>query len=137
MATTSPFNKLTDRSRSVLRRAALGAKHNNKPDAGPAELLHALAFTPGSVAAVALEYLGWKPHADGEMYGLTNETADFSQSAFLLSMAETAHSEALAIGHHYAGTEHVLLALVRTNPELFTDPEAVRREVLGILGHDP
>jgi ATP-dependent Clp protease ATP-binding subunit ClpA len=56
-------------------------------------------------------------------------------SASLGSIIATAHEQARLLGHDYVGTEHLLLALAHSHPELLPDPQAVRPLILDILGH--
>jgi ATP-dependent Clp protease ATP-binding subunit ClpA len=132
----SPFSKLTDRSRMVMRRAVAAAKQFGKADVGPNELLHALAFTEGGVAARALQNVGWTPTDNLSTYEFSPEIGDLTKSSFLEKIAAVAQKEAYAFDHRYSGTEHLLLALVRLYPDVVADPEKVRHEVLSILGHD-
>ena len=56
-------------------------------------------------------------------------------------MLELALREAQSLGHHYIGTEHLLLGLVRENEgvaarillELDADAETIRGEIIGML----
>jgi ATP-dependent Clp protease ATP-binding subunit ClpA len=132
---SSPFATLTDRSRTVMRRAVAAAKQFGKADVGPNELLHALAITEGGVAARALQNVRWTPTDKLSTYEFSPEIVDLMQSSFLEKIAAAAQKDAYALDHRYSGTEHLLLALVRLYPDAVADPQQVRREVLSILGH--
>jgi hypothetical protein len=118
-------------------RAFLAAQRSGKADAGPNELVHAIAFVKGGIAGCVLPQIGWTPTDDAANYKRTRETIELSASKFLIGIAAAAQVEADALGHNFPGTEHLLLALVRLHPDVVPDAERVRHEVLNILGHGP
>jgi hypothetical protein len=131
-----PPDKLVANGRIALERALLAARRAKKPDAGPNDLLHALAFTPQGMARYALEKVGWEASDDEQKYALVDEDVDLSRSPFLVAMAAIAYQEVITLEGDigsFINSEHLLLALVRTYPQLFTDPQALRREVLRVL----
>ena len=56
-------------------------------------------------------------------------------TAFLKGVFAESREQARLLGHSYVGTEHLLLALARTTPHLFSDSAAIRLKILRILGH--
>lgn len=68
---------------------------------------------------------------------------DEQSGTFLAALEEKSVAEAKWLGHDYAGTEHLLLALCQIRPNAATDilmrlgvhPRDICREVLQILGH--
>jgi hypothetical protein len=100
-------------------------------DIQPQDLLDALAHLHG-ISDVVLSDQGYarkalpKPLLDADRV--------LESSAHLRTIVTESHEQAHQLGHHYVGTEHLLLALMKTNPELMPDAKAVCASVLDVLG---
>jgi hypothetical protein len=127
------FERFTDRARRVVvlsQQEAAGLKHGY---IGTEHLLLGLIREREGVAAKALESLGISLEAvRGEVEQIIGEgqTAASGQVPFTpraKKVLELSLREALALGHNYIGTEHILLGLVR-------EGEGVAAQVLVKLG---
>lgn len=141
------FGRYTDRARHVVFFATEEAKLLRHDYVGSEHLLLGLLFEGGGVAARALASLGISRE---DVRGQVEEIAGVGarSSAHSLSFTPRAKKvlelslrEALALGHHYVGTEHILLALLRDGEGagaralsgLGFDEAQIREQVLGLL----
>ena len=131
------FERFTDRARRVVVLAQEEARMLNHPHVGTEHVLIALIREGGGVAAQALGALGVTeeaarqqveeivgPGQPGSQQGHLPFTPQ-GKKALQLSLRE-----AIALGHAYIGTEHILLGLIRAD-------EGVAIRVLNGLGVDP
>lgn len=120
-----PMAKFTDRSRKVLTLASEEARRYNHASVGTEHLLLAIMSEGGGIGAKALERLqvqpgevrvqietlrpmGKEPIGEG-MIGMTTPGKE---------SIELAVQEARSFGHHYIGTEHLLLGLLREEEDI-------------------
>jgi ATP-dependent Clp protease ATP-binding subunit ClpA len=136
-AALSMFERFTDRSRRVVVLAQEEARMLNHNQIGNEHLLVALIREGGGVAAQALASLGITEEAARqqveEITGRGEPSPHRGHIPFTPRAKKTLQlsmREAIALGHAYIGTEHILLGLVRED-----DGVAVR--VLNGLGADP
>lgn len=144
------FDLFTDRARRVVSYAVQAAEKIGSDSVGVLHLLLGLMHEDGSVAAVALKNCGVEK---GPAYLLIMEklaaTATFSSVAIPFTQeAKAAITQAPtyahSLGHPYAGTEHVLIALMKdsvNSPDVTgildkfgTTSTKVFDEVLQLLG---
>ena len=142
------FERFTDRSRQVVvlaQEEARAFKHNY---IGTEHILLGLLRVEDGLAARVLAMIGVTFDAVrtqvAEIVGEGDEAArgqiPFTPRA--KKVLELSLREALAVGHNYIGTEHILLGLVRENDGvaarimlgLGADSQRVRDEVLAVLG---
>jgi ATP-dependent Clp protease ATP-binding subunit ClpA len=133
----SMFERFTDRSRRVVVLAQEEARMLNHNQIGNEHLLIALIREGGGVAAQALESLGiTEEAARQQVEEITGPAEPGPQPGHIpftpraKKTLQLSMREAIALGHAYIGTEHILLGLVRAD-----DGVAVR--VLNGLGADP
>ena len=131
------FERFTDRSRRVVVLAQEEARMLNHNQIGTEHLLLALIRESGGVAAQALESLGLTEEAARqqveEIIGRGQKDPPRGHIPFTPRAKKTLQlsmREAIALGHAYIGTEHILLGLLRED-----DGVAIR--VLNGLGADP
>ncbi len=136
-AALSMFERFTDRSRRVVVLAQEEARMLNHNYIGTEHILLALISEGGGVAAQALGSLGITEEAVRqqveEIIGRSQQDPPRGHIPFTPRAKKTLQlslREAIALGHGYIGTEHILLGLVRED-----DGVAVR--VLNGLGADP
>ena len=146
------MQRFTQRARRVLSTAQTEAERLNQSLIFPEHMLLGLVLDDGGVAYDVLHDLGidsnqMKIIVDRLSAG-RNET---TQAGKLLLSPSTEHtlkqavSEAQKLGHHYIGTEHILLSLVREEKGIVTEvlkklgisPEQVRRHTRRILKENP
>jgi len=129
------FQRFTDRARRVVVLAQEEARLLGHNHVGTEHLLLALLYEGEGIAARALESLGISRE---NMVGQVEEITGRGQhtrpghipfAPRTKKVLELSLREALALGHHYIGTEHLLLALLR-------DGEGVGAQVLTRLGGD-
>jgi ATP-dependent Clp protease ATP-binding subunit ClpC len=142
------FERFTDRARRVVVQAQEEARALANDHVRPEHVLLGLVHEGGGVAAKALESLGigletvrervenvsgqGAPEAPSERIPFAEETKDLLK----LSLRES-----LDLSHHYIGTEHLLLAVLRQADsmaarvltDLGADRDRVRQEVIRLL----
>jgi ATP-dependent Clp protease ATP-binding subunit ClpC len=129
------FERLTDRARRVVVLAEDEARQLDHNHIGTEHLLLGLARVGEGVAARALESLGIGLEAVRQQVEEAigrGEQAPAGRIPFTpraKKVLELALREAMALGHHYVGTEHILLGLLR-------EGEGVAAQVLVRLGAD-
>jgi excisionase family DNA binding protein len=117
-------DKFTDRARKVLSLANEEARHYNHSGVGTEHVLLAIMREGGGIAAKALSQLQMQPDEvraqiealhpareqplGDEQPGMTTQ----GQESIMLAV-----QEAQSLGHHYIGTEHLLLGLLREGGE--------------------
>jgi ATP-dependent Clp protease ATP-binding subunit ClpA len=145
---TGVFSRFTDRARRVIHLATEEARLLRHDYVGSEHLLLALLYEGEGVAARALESLGISRE---DVRGQVEEITGLGQASPARPLpftprgkkvVELSLREALALGHHWIGTEHLLLALlrdgegvgVRALARLGASDAQVREQVLGLLG---
>jgi ATP-dependent Clp protease ATP-binding subunit ClpC len=129
------FERFTDRAHRTLALAREEARALHHGGVGTEHLLLGLLQEGDGVAAKALESLGISLETVRqqveEIIGQGQQTPSgsirFSPRA--KKVLELSRREALQLGHHYIGTEHILLGLIR-------EGEGVAAQVLVSLGAD-
>jgi ATP-dependent Clp protease ATP-binding subunit ClpC len=136
-AALSMFERFTDRSRRVVVLAQEEARMLDHSYIGTEHILLALIREDGGVAAQALESLGiTEEAARQQVEEITGRGEPGPQRGHIpftpraKKILQLSLREAIALGHGYIGTEHILLGLVRED-----DGVAVR--VLNGLGVEP
>jgi hypothetical protein len=113
------FQRFTERARTAVIEAQAIARRRNHAIIGTEHVLAALASDAESVAARALAHFGVS-RADIEAWLDEPETTvtpirgHIPFTANCKKALELALREAIALGHNYIGTEHLLLGLRRT-----------------------
>jgi hypothetical protein len=132
----SMFERFTDRARRVVVLAQEEARTLNRPNVGTEHILLALIREGGGVAAQALQSLGITEEAARrqveEIVGPGEPGSEQGHIPFSprgKKVLQLSLREAIALGHAYIGTEHILLGLLRAD-------EGVVRQVLNGLGVD-
>src|SRR6266516_1293420 len=134
------FERFTDRARRVMVLAQEEARMLNHNHIGTEHLLLGLIHEGEGVAAQALESLGVSLPAVGQQ-ALAGRIPFTPRAKKVL---ELSRREALAMGHNYVGTEHILLGLLREGDgvaaqvlvRMGADLNRVRQQVILILsGH--
>ena len=124
------MERFTQRARRVLSLAHQEAERARQNNIGTEHLLLGLMDEEGGVAGRVLRDLGMTPERVREVVQrVSGGTANFDPKQVELApetqqVLEYAVDEARRLGHHYIGTEHILLALVRVES---TGMEALRR----------
>jgi Clp amino terminal domain, pathogenicity island component len=129
------FERLTDRARRVIDLAHEEARMLSHNYIGTEHILLGLIREGEGVAAQALESLGISlpavrqqvEHAVGRGQQAGPERIPFTPRA--KKVLELARREAFQLGHHWIGTEHLLLGLIR-------EGEGVAAQALAGLGAD-
>src|SRR3972149_3091954 len=130
------MERFTQRARRVLSLAQEEAERLQHNYIGTEHLLLGLMREEGGVAGRVLRDLGLEPRRIQEMIERTVGAGNRQQFTKIdigpgtKRVLELAVDEARRMGHHYIGTEHLLLGLVRQN-------EGVAGEVLKKLGVSP
>jgi ATP-dependent Clp protease ATP-binding subunit ClpC len=141
------FERFTERARQVVVLAQDEARTLGHGYIGTEHLLLGLIREQDGVAARALGALGvTEDDARAQVAAMVvaGDDAATGQIPFTRrakEVLELALREALALGHNYIGTEHILLGLLRENQgigaqvlrDLGADPERVRSEILPLL----
>ena len=145
------YERFTDRARKVMRLAEHEARRLGHNYVGSEHILSGLMMEDAGVAANVLKNLGTDfPSVRGQVEKLAGPGQEPFTAMNLPLNAEAKnvimHSleEALNLKHHYVGTEHLLLAVVRNESGLaarvLTNLNLtlleVRKETLILLGHD-
>jgi ATP-dependent Clp protease ATP-binding subunit ClpC len=129
------FERFTDRARRVVVLAQEEARMLNHNYIGTEHLLLGLIREGEGVAAKALESLGISLDAVRQQVeaiigpGLQAPSGHIPFTPRAKKVLELAPREASALGHHYIGTEHILLGLIR-------EGDGVAAQVLVTLGAD-
>ncbi|MCB9437494.1 MAG: ATP-dependent Clp protease ATP-binding subunit [Anaerolineales bacterium] len=145
------MERFTQRARRVLSLAQEEAERMQHSYIGTEHLLLGLMREEGGVAGRVLSELGLDPRRVEELVErLTSSKRTSGPTQMDLSpstkkVLELAVDEARRLGHHYIGTEHLLLGLVRQTDgvaievlkRLNINPEDVRRQTRRILQEDP
>lgn len=145
------MERFTQRARRILSRAQAAAEEFKHNYIGTEHMLLALFREEDGVAGRVLRDLGVEQRRVEELVDeLTQATTRTANVALDLSpgtkrVLELAVDEARRMGHHYIGTEHLLLALVRQSDGVAIDvlkrlgvsPEEVRRQTRRILQEAP
>lgn len=149
-----PNNKMerfTQRARRVLSLAQDEAERMQHSSIGTEHLLLGLMREDGGVAGRVLRDLGLDVKRVEELVeqltqpSLHETTGQLDLSAGTKKVLELAVEEARRMGHHYIGTEHLLLGLVRQTEGIAIDvlkrlgvsPEEIRRQTRRVLQESP
>ncbi len=142
----SGMERFTQRARRVLSLAHQEAERMRQNQIGTEHLLLGLIKEEGGVAGRVLRELGLE--ADRVEEVVLRITGTGQQRAAKLDLSpgtqqvlENAVEEARRLGHHYIGTEHLLLGLVRMGEGVALDvlrklgvtPEQIRRQTRRVL----
>ena len=145
------MQRFTQRARRVLSLAQEEAERLQHSYIGTEHLLLGLMREEGGVAGRVLRELGLDVKQVGalvERKTRSGQRAPFSKidlSPGTKRVLELAIEEARRLGHHYIGTEHLLLALVSHNEGVAMDilaalkvtPDAIRKQTNRILQDSP
>jgi ATP-dependent Clp protease ATP-binding subunit ClpC len=145
------MERFTQRARRVLSLAQEEAERMQHNYIGTEHLLLGLIREEGGVAGRVLRELGLEQRRVDELVErMTRATPRVAGSQPELSpgtkrVLELAVDEARRMGHHYIGTEHLLLGLVRLTEGVAIDilkrlgiqPEEVRRQTRRVLQESP
>src|SRR5512140_392532 len=124
------MERFTQRARRVLSLAHQEAERARTNNIGTEHLLLGLMDEEGGVAGRVLRELGMTSDRVREVIRrVTTTPASFDSTQIQLAsdtqqVLEHAPEEARRLGHHYIGTEHILLGLVRVDS---TAMEVLRR----------
>ncbi|HMN15303.1 MAG TPA: Clp protease N-terminal domain-containing protein, partial [Bellilinea sp.] len=140
------MERFTQRARRVLSLAHQEAERMRHNYIGTEHLLLGLIREEGGVAGRVLRELGLESNRVQEIVERLTETGQFRGGKLDLSpgtqqVLELAVDEARRMGHHYIGTEHLLLGLVRHGEGIAMDvlrklgitPEQIRRQTRRVL----
>ncbi len=143
------YSKFTKRAKQVLQLAAEEARAFNHPYIGTEHILLGLIRESEGIAARVLDELGVKlPQARSAVEfivgsGDSTMVTDQELTARAQRVIKYAIEEANRLNHHYIGTEHLLLGLVRNGEGVATGVldilgvslEQVRNQVMRVLRH--
>ena len=140
------MERFTQRARRVLSLAHQEAERMRQNYIGTEHLLLGLIREDGGVAGRVLRELGLEAERVQEIIERLTGTGTFMGGKLDLSpgtqqVLEYAVDEARRLGHHYIGTEHLLLGLVRYGEGVANDvlrklgvtPEQIRRQTRRVL----
>jgi ATP-dependent Clp protease ATP-binding subunit ClpA len=143
------FGRFTDEARRVLDLAQEEARRLSGGRIGTEHILLGLVRERDGIAAEALETLGISLEAIRQqveqMTGQGQDSAAAGHTQYTLRAKralDLSLREALQLGHHHIGTEHILLGLLREGEgpaaqvltELGADLSRVRQQVIQLLG---
>ncbi len=145
------MERFTQRARRVLSLAQEEAERLQHGQIGTEHLLLGLMREDGGVAGRVLRELGLDLRRVEELVvrltdsGVRAPNGTLDLSAGTKKVLELAVDEARRMGHHYIGTEHLLLGLVRQQDgvaievlrRLSISPEEVRRKTRSVLSESP
>jgi ATP-dependent Clp protease ATP-binding subunit ClpC len=145
------MERFTQRARRVLSLAQEEAERLQHHQIGTEHLLLGLMREEGGVAGRVLRDLGLDLRRVEELVTRLSTSEDKTTSTQLdlspgtKKVLELAVDEARRMGHHYIGTEHLLLGLVRQQEGIALDvlrrlgvsPEEVRRQTRKVLQENP
>ncbi len=145
------FQRFTDRARRAVHLAQEEARLLRHNYVGTEHLLLGLLYEGEGVAAKTLGSLGISLEAVRAQveqiigHGPTTPTGHIPFTPRAKKVLELSLREALQLGHHYIGTEHLLLGLLREGEgvaaqvlaRLGADHARVREAVLELLTHQP
>ena len=130
------FERFSDRARLVVVRAQEEARRLDHDYVGTEHLLLGLIHeSVGGMAARALESLGIGLETVRQRVEEVTDRGEQAPSGRILftpqakKVLELALLESIQLGHHYIGTEHILLGLIR-------EGDGVAAQVLSGLGAD-
>jgi len=140
------MERFTQRARRVLSLAHQEAERTHRSKIETEHLLLGLLEEEGGVAGRVLRELGLELDRMREMIGRLSSEGEEPTNRIDLSpgvqqVLEYAIEEARRMGHHYIGTEHLLLGLIRSTDGMATEvlrklgvtPEQVRRQTRRVL----
>ncbi|MCZ7539252.1 MAG: ATP-dependent Clp protease ATP-binding subunit [Anaerolineae bacterium] len=145
------MERFTQRARRVLSLAQEEAERMQHSHIGTEHLLLGLMREEGGVAGKVLREMGLQPDRVEQIIERLT-LADRRPGVTRMDLApatkkvlELAVDEARRMGHHYIGTEHLLLGLARTNDgvavevlrELKISPDDIRRNIRRVLLESP
>jgi ATP-dependent Clp protease ATP-binding subunit ClpC len=148
---SNKMERFTQRARRVLSLAQEEAERMQHSHIGTEHLLLGLMREEGGVAGRVLRELGLRPSQVEQLIErMTSGSKRQGVTRMDLSPAtkkvlELAVDEARRMGHHYIGTEHLLLGLVRhpegvamdVFKELRISPDEIRRQTRRVLQENP
>lgn len=142
----SGMERFTQRARRVLSLAYQEAERMRQPMIATEHLLLGLIQEEGGIAGRVLRDLGLEPERVQEMVERLSGIGQTRSNKIDLStgvqeVLQLAIEEARRLGHHYIGTEHILLGLVRSTEgkamdvlrKLGITPEQIRRQTRRVL----
>ena len=140
------MERFTARARRVLSLAHQEAERMNQPRVGTEHMLLGMIQENGGVASRVLQDLGLEIDRVREIIDRLTEhgsekPAQIELGADTQQVLELAIDEARRMGHHYIGTEHLLLGLISANTGLVVDAlkklgitqEQIRRQTRRVL----
>ncbi len=139
------MERFTQRARHVLTLAHQEAERARQGLIGTDHLLLGLLIEDGGVAGRVLRELGLETERVREMIQRVSGEGSFESGKIDLApdtqqVLEFAIEEARKLGHHYIGTEHLLLGMVRSEgaamevlKKLGVTPDQIRRQTRRVL----
>ncbi len=151
MTMSNKMERFTQRARRVLSLAQEEAERMQHSHIGTEHLLLGLMREEGGVAGKVLREMGLQPDQVEqiiERLTLANRRPGITRmdlAPATKKVLELAVDEARRMGHHYIGTEHLLLGLARTSDgvavdvlrELKISPDEIRRNTRRVLQENP
>ncbi|SRR5581483_3985515 len=147
----SQMERFTERARRTLSFAQVAATEKEHSYIGPEHLLVGLMREDDGIGARVLRDLGLDQQRVEELVTKMTRASDRGSDAHLELSSDTkkvlelAVDEARRLGHHYIGTEHLLLGLSRLSEGVAIDvlkrltvsPEEIRRQTRRVLQETP